>query len=133
MEQYHHKISRAYLEREPGKYLIPSRSKDVTDVSILKPEIKAVHIYIYPDEHSVVLEGNNLWFCHEVQLGEGNNVISIKNEAQTITCRSIQFNYRPTEKSDRLVSGQRMKVQLHSHFANTIRKQIPVEQVYCLY
>lgn len=130
MEEYRLKLFRAYLENEPQKYVTPAPVKDVAEVAILKPQLESFDIYIYPNEHTVVLEGNNLWFCHEVHLGETKDMIHIKNSAQMITGRSIQFNYDPTEKSHcLLINDKVVEVALHSHFANIIRKKITVKRV----
>lgn len=132
MEEYRPKMSRAYLEVEPQKYNVPMMPADFTEIVALKPDVKTVSVYKYPSEHIVVLEGNNLWFCHEVHLGEKENKFRIKN-SEAVTGRSIQFNYEPTEKSDHLVTDQKVKVALHSHFSNPIRRQIVVEQVWLIY
>ena len=134
MEEYHQKISAAHLEKEPQIYLAPtySESKKVIEVAELKPEVESFVIHTYPSEHTVVLEGKNLWFCHEVHLGEDeNNVIHTRNSAdsETITGRSIQFNYNPTPKSDRIIGKEKVKVKLHSHFSQPIRKKLQVHQV----
>ena len=136
MEEYQQKVFRAYLDKEPQKYVPPSiLGKEVPEVANLKPQLKSFHIYKYPDEHVVVLEGSGLWFCHEVHLGEMDNVIHVKNFPQLNTGRSIQFNYQPTEKSDRLIATKDKKVKyvIHSHFSNPIRKKILAEQVMCNY
>lgn len=130
MEEYHPKLFRAYLESEPKKYDMPaSVGKDVVEVSALNPEVKSVTIYKYPNEHSVVLEGKNLWFCHKVLLGENDAIVDIRSSIQTNTGCSIQFKYQPTEKSDPLLTSDVIQVKLHSRFANPIGEQIPVEQV----
>lgn len=73
MDEYGPKLFRAYLENEPEKYVMAQASvgKDVVEVGSLKPEVNSVNIYKYPDEHSAVLEGKNLWFCNEVHLVKG--------------------------------------------------------------
>lgn len=130
MEEYQQKIFRSHLEKLPEKYIPPSiSSKELKEVAELKPQVESFNIHTYPSEHTLVLEGSNLWFCHEVHLGEKENVIHIKNSAETITGRSIQFNYKPTKKTDRLINNDRVKVTLHSHFANPIRKRVEVQQV----
>ena len=130
MKEYQDKVLRTHLEKDPDKYVIPTTKKCDAEFSSLKPAVKSVSVYKYPNEHSVVLEGKNLWFCHEIQLGEGKNVLPIKSSAQNITGRSIQFNFRPTEVSERLVGNDgKMQVILHSHFAQQIQKRIKVKQV----
>ena len=131
MEDYHANLCRAYLDSEPQKYVKPDLvADDAAEVDGLKPEMKLVSIYKYPNEHSVVLEGSNLWFCHEIHLGKEKNKIHIKHSAEVVTGRSIQFNYSPTEKTDCLVSADdKIKVECHSHFSNRIKKPVLVLQV----
>ena len=128
MKEYRPKLSRAYLEVEPVIYAVPMKSMEFTEVPSLKPEVKTVSVHKFPDEHTVVFEGNNLWFCHEVHLSEGSKKFRIKN-SEAVTARSMQFRYEPTEKTEQLLAGKKVKVALHSHFSNPIRKQITIEQV----
>ena len=133
MDEYHNKVFRAHLEREPEKFTVSSLKTEATEVGMLKPKVKSIRIYAYPNEHAVVLEGENLWFCHEVDLGEGDALIRRVKNSNAITGRSIQFSYEPTGKSDLLVTHHNVKVTLRSHFANPIRnKDIIVEQVHKL-
>ena len=135
MKMYQLKVFRAYLDKEPQKF-IPElvSNKEVAEVPELKPQVESLDFHIYPGEHAVVLEGNNLWFCYEVHLGEKENVIHIKNSAD-ISGRSIVSNYPSTPKTNRLISDDKakVKVKLHSHFANPIRKNLEVQQVKASY
>lgn len=131
MGEYQQKVFRAHLEKEGNKYAAPMISCiDIAEVADLKPQVESFNIHTYPGEHTVVLDGSNLWFCHEVHLGEKDNIIHIKSSAETNAGRSIQFNYKATQMTDRLiVNNDKVKVTLHSHFANPIRKQLTVQQV----
>lgn len=130
MDGYHTKLLKACLEKEPQKYTVPSPVSKVAEILTLKPNVTSIQIYAYPNEYAVILEGENLWFCHEVDLGERETLIRKVNNPEAITGRSIQFNYcEPTGKSDLLLDNSKVKVTLHSHFANPIRRRIPVEQV----
>lgn len=129
MEGYWQKIFRSYLEKEP-KYHIPISTSDIQEMSSLKPDVKALEFHKYPSEHVVVLEGENLWFCHEIRLGEINNTLKIQDPAESVSRRSITFNYPPTDKTEAVISKDgRVKVTLSSHFANPIRRKITVLQV----
>lgn len=128
MEEYRTKIFRTHLDNEPSRYVPPTLPVDVLEVAMLKPEVKTVSVHRYPNEHIVVLEGNNLWFCHKVHITEKSNNFIVKN-SEAITGRSIQFSSEPTEMSDSLVTTKKVKLTLFSHFANPIRKHIMVEQV----
>ena len=133
MEEYRHNVFRSYLEKEPGKYLKPVKTqvtKQVKELTILKPEVTAVEFHEYPNEHVVVLEGNNLWFCHQIRIGETDNIQEINTPAQNITRQSIQFSFTPSRKTKNIVSiDGKVKIALYSHFANPIRRKITVKQV----
>ena len=136
MVEYGSSSFRSYLDREPDKFSVPGPVEAVTDIkaiNMLKPKATMVEFHMYPNEHVVVLEGDNLWFCHEIRLGEIDNILEIKTPAQNVTRRMIQFNFPPYEKLKNLVSEGKVKVTLHSHFANPIRQTIPVMQVRLLY
>ena len=132
MEEYRQKTFRSYLEKEPGRYLKPDTKqtvKQVKDLAFLKPEAKAVEFHEYPNEHVVVLEGNNLWFCHQIRIGEKENIQEINTPAQNITRQSIWFNFTPKTKNIVKFDDGKVKVALYSHFANPIRKNIAVDKV----
>jgi hypothetical protein len=129
MREYHVKLLRAHLNQDP-QYTKPTSTKTVADISELKLNVKSVSIYKFPNEHSVVLEGSNLWFCHEVLLGEGEHKVSAERSTEMFTGRSIQFNYEPTDNTDHLVVDDKIKVRLHSHFSPKLMDvRIFVEQV----
>lgn len=131
MSEYCHNSFRSYIDKDPGKYSLPSPSeavKDIKPINMLKPEVKGVEFHMYPKEHVVLLEGENLWFCHKIRLGEIENIVDIKTPAQNVTRRMIQFNFPPHELKN-LVTQGKVKVTLHSHFANPIRQKVQVMQV----
>ena len=132
MAEYGSNSFRSYLDREPDKFTVPGpveAVKEVKAINMLKPKATRVEFHMYPNEHVVVLEGENLWFCHKIRLGEFDNILDIKTPAQNVTQRMIQFNFPPYEKLKSLVSEGVVKVTLHSHFANPIRQNIQVMQV----
>lgn len=109
---------------------MPSPKKELKSITLLKPQVKGIELHKFPSEHAIVVEGDNLWFCHEIILGEGRNILSITNPAHLVSRRVIQFNYSPTEKTDRVIARNGIvKVTLNSHFSNSIRKKVKVEQV----
>ena len=83
-----------------------------------------------------MLEGENLSFCYEAQLGEQSNTLKIKSP-EHLTSRFIQFNFPPDEKTRNVNISEQdstMKVVLQSHFSNPIRKRVKVNKVrYCMY
>ena len=129
MEVYYKK-TKAYLGSTKGSLPLPSPKKELKNVSLLKPLVKGVELHKFPSEHAVVVEGENLWFCREILLGEGRNIISIANPMESVSRYIIQFNYPPTEKTDRVIARNGLvRVTLNSHFASSIRKRVKVEQV----
>ena len=132
MTEYGNNSFRSYLDREPDKFTVPGPAeavKEIKAISMLKPKATRIEFHIYPNEHVVVLEGENLWFCHKIRLGEFDNILDVKTPAQNVTQRMIQFNFPPYEKLKNLVSEGVVKITLHSHFANPIRQNIQVMQV----
>lgn len=133
MDEYQNKILKAFLLKDPDKFSLPPPQTDkFKGVSQLKPNVTGVEVHIFPNEHAVVLEGENLSFCYEVQLGEDSNVLKIKCPDHVST-RMIQFNCPPDNKTRNInISDDgTMKVTLRSHFSNPIRKRIKVNKVSC--
>ena len=132
MKQYLKKLWNSFLDTEPDCYVIPSSStKDVKKVELLKPNVRAAHIHVYPSEHAVVLEGENLSFCYAVQLGEMKNVLKIDTPA-LITPNMIRFNFPPNDKTRQIKvrkSDKTMKVVLFSHFSKRIQQRVEVNEV----
>lgn len=132
MADYANNSFRSYIDKEPGKYTLPGPAeavKDVKFINMLTPEAKRVEFHMYPNEHVVVLEGENLWFCHEIRLGENDN-LDIKTPAQNVTRRMIQFNFPPRPyQLKNLITQSKIKVTLHSHFASSIEQKVQVMQV----
>lgn len=88
----------------------------------LKPNINSVAFHHHGKELAVVLDGDNLWFCHKI------NIPTIKTEADNVSCRSIQFNYIPHDKNDIPKGSDTVLVRLHSHFANPKRNTVEAKE-----
>ena len=73
----------------------------------------------------MVLEGDNLWFCHQIQVGSGPAARTVRTPAPDMARCSIQFNYTPTSNEDFLVDSKAEEIQvtLYSHFAKPLRDQ----------
>ena len=134
MDGYRHNVFRSYLEKQPDKYSGPDQTqatKEIKEVSLLTPKVKTVEFHEYPNEYAVVLEGDNLWFCHHIQIG---NKSKIATAVQNITRRSIQFNFTPSD-SEKLAMPENghIEITLYSRFAQPIRDRATVKQVcrYC--
>lgn len=115
---------RSHLEKKP-KYELPNPSKDVSEISSLKPDVKAVELHKYHSELVITLEGENLWFCYAVKISDTEITIP-----ETMSRRSIMFNLCATEKTEQLMKrNAAVKITLLSHFANPIRRNIKIKQV----
>ena len=132
MDDYQPRVFRSYLDKGTEKYETPGRAKSmkhINEVAILKPQVDHVEFHKYSGEHAVILEGQNLWFCHEVRLGEKSNILHIKTPAEKVTGLSIKFNFKPSGKTAGLIVHGEVKVALKSHFAKPIRQTVAVGQV----
>lgn len=124
MEDYRRNTFRGYLEKPPDKYTVSANpTKQIKEVSVLKPDVEAVEFHEYPTECVIVLEGNNLWFCNEIRLG----TCSINSPPQNATRHSIQFSF--TLPSELTADDGPIKATLYSHFANPIRRRVPIKKV----
>ena len=130
MEDYQLKTLRCHLERE---YHLPELQERPTkmrlqEVSILQPRADLVEFHMYPDEHVIVLEGNNLWFCHKVHLGEDEKVVE-SNLATNIMRRKIEFRFTPSPNFDSIADNGGVAVKLYSHFAEPVCTQVLAKEV----
>ena len=131
MEEYRQSLLRGFLEKTLPKYSLPGPAGSVKEVGFLKPNVNTVEVHKYPDEVAVVLEGDNLWFCHQISLGD--YIPQIPRLAEHIARRSVQFNFCLSKRTAKIVNEDGyVKVTLFSHFANPIRRKVKAEQVSCL-
>ena len=127
MDDYKHSAVKGFLEKDSPKYVIPSSVEPVKEVVFLKPEVTTIEVHKYPNEVAVVLQGDNLWFCHEIRLG--NYVPPVPRLVEHIARRSIQFNFSLSETANIVTDGGYVKVTLFSHFANPIRRRVKADLV----
>ena len=85
----------------------------------LKPSVLAIDICHHGNETAVVLEGENLWFCHQVTVGGHHELLP----AQKATASSIQFNFPREDGSIDIERGE-VKITLQSHFSKSIKDSI---------
>lgn len=123
------KIITAYLRKEQSTSLPSTPSRRLYEVDFLKPKATSAEFHMLPNEHVIVLEGNNLWFCHKVCIGRNENSIVIDSPSN-IMRGSIQFNFKPSEKTERLCENGGVHVTLYSHFSNQVSKRIDTKKVY---
>ena len=97
-------------------------------VGILKPRPDLVEFHMYPDEYVIVLEGNNLWFCNRVHLGENEKIVE-SGLATNIMRRKIEFRFAPSPNFDSIAEDGGVAVKLHSHFAEPVCTQVSAKEV----
>ena len=90
----------------------------------LKPSVSSVTVSHHGEEVALILEGDNLWFCHKIKVGNRVGARVIKAKGPDTTRRSINFNYVPKHDGDLLIAPKDTKVSvtLYSHFSKPITK-----------
>ena len=58
-------------------------------IGMLNPTPMRIELQIYPNEHVLVLEGENIWFCHKLQLGDYSNSVDIDTDFKNVTQHMI--------------------------------------------
>lgn len=102
-------------------------SPRLQEVSILQPRADLVEFHIYPDEYVIVLEGNNLWFCHRVHLGEKEETKS--DLATNIMRRKIEFRFTPSSNIESIADNDGVTVKLYSHFTEPVVTKVRAKEV----
>ncbi len=123
MALYHKMVLRSHLDQLP-EYRIPAPVQQaVPEMKNLKPSAQAVAFHCHGNELAVVITGENLWFCHHVQVGSHKE----KVEAGDVSRKSIQFNCG-LDSGDLGFSADsdRVKVKLESHFCNPVKPNVEV-------
>ena len=124
------KIVTAYLRKEePSALPSPLSKQPLKEVEFLKPRATSAEFHMFPNEHVVVLEGNNLWFCHKICIGRNENSIIIDSPSN-IMRSSIQFNFSPSRKTEKLCENGGVHVTLYSHFVPHTSKMIDTKKVF---
>ena len=96
---YGRTLSESYLEREPERHTPAARAMEkVERMGMLIPTLARVELQIHPNEHVLVLEGENLWFCNKLQLVDYSNMVDIDTNFQNVTQYMIRFNFAPNER-----------------------------------
>ena len=129
MDEYISLIRRSHLDK-PEKYALPKSTREVSEVSDLKPKIvEPLKYYDYPNERVVVLQGDNLWFSYKICLDEkGPNDCEFNTLTENTTQFMVEFRATLEESSD-LRSTKQVKLSLYTHFASPIRQTLEIAQV----
>lgn len=136
MDLYIQLIFRSHLEKAPDKYVMPNADKAVRDTSeltVLKPKVIGLDVHEYPNEHVIVLQGDNLWFSYKIcfeEKGEKDESHEIDTPAENTTKAMIEFHIPDTHKAYYNLSSQKkVKLALYTHFAKPIRQTVDIRKV----
>ena len=110
-----------YLDQAPKLSLPSSPAHPPGGMAELKPSVRAVDICHHGNETAVVLEGENLWFCHQVTVGGHHELLP----AQKATASSIQFSLSRQDNSISIEDG-RVEICLQDHFSRPIKESVEV-------
>ncbi len=130
MDVYHKMVLRSHLDQLPS-YQIPSpMQQEIPEMKFLKPLAQAVAFHRHGNELAVVIAGENLWFCHSIQVGSRKE----KVEARDVSRRSIQFNCElDSEDLGFSADSDTVTVKLESHFYNPAKGKVQVtHKVSCM-
>ena len=121
MSVYCKNIFDAHLDKPP-KYTFPESPKHaIGDVDDLKPCVNEILIHHHGNQSAIVLEGKNLWFCHQISFREHK----MKVAASDISDTSIQFNVAYIKSgSEPALKCYKEFVTLYNHFSS---KPIKIE------
>ena len=91
----------------------------------LKPSVSSVTVSHHGEEVALILEGENLWFCHKIKIVNRAGARIITATGPYVTKRSINFNYVPQHSGDLLIAPRdtTVSVTLYSHFSKPITKR----------
>ena len=138
MSTYHVKVLRGYLEKEPGRYVIPQRSssKSKERVKSLLPSISKVdlHLHKHPDgqELAVVINGDNLWFCNSIEITVcESEQLKIEISAEHVARKQICYNqsFHNETFTPEQIGMDYIPVKVYSRFADPIAKEVPMSIV----
>ena len=94
MKLYHQHVLRGYLDKED--YNIPPRKEAVGLVKSLIPSISKVELYQHKhpggNELSIVITGDNLWFCTGIEVKISRFNVKITTSVESVTQKQISYN-----------------------------------------
>lgn len=131
MNGYRKGVLRSYMKKDDC--YVPSRRAssltEISEVSILAPNTEEAEFYAYPGIHEVNLNGENLYFCRKICLGD-TAAIKVKTPAEDVSPRQIVLYLKASDETKSLISEAcTISVKLYSHFAKVLTFTIPVVKV----
>uniref|UniRef100_A0A1X7TTQ8 Death domain-containing protein n=1 Tax=Amphimedon queenslandica TaxID=400682 RepID=A0A1X7TTQ8_AMPQE len=129
MQAYYQYVLRGYLDKE--QYCIPSRkSLAAGSVESLVPSISKIELcqHKHPggNELSIVINGDNLWFCSEIEVNFSNFNALIETSVESVAQKQICYNQLLNHEcffEDRSTTSQ---IRVHSRFSNPLKSDVPI-------
>ena len=118
------KVLCRYLERSPLYSMPPLYATAYEMLEISHPSVKQLNVDIYDNEVAVTVEGQNLWFCQQVTVGN----YTVETPADKVTGNSIQFNCNINQKKALAIQNDKVRVTIQNQFCKPIKiRECPVE------
>ena len=129
MKTYHQHVLRGYLDKE--KYNIPPRKELVGAVKSLIPSISKVELYQHKHpggtELSIVITGDNLWFCTDIEVKFSHFDVHIKTSVESVTQKQISYNQLLDCKCFLPEDGStNCTIKVYSRFSNDDTTNVPI-------
>ncbi len=106
----------------------PKPGLPVNDLSVVKPSITSVDFRRHGREVCVTVNGDNLWFCHHIQVAQYKTKVCAKDTSE----HSLQFNYDAENSSKISMDADDVRVVLSGHFSNPVKdSRAPVTRKVC--
>lgn len=127
---YNELIQQAFIRNEKFGPKLQYKFRDDFSVMLdVKPSASVVNFTRIGDEISLVVEGDNLWFCNQIKVGSRDDGRIINTDLSNASKRSVHFNYTPKDISDLIVGGEKViRLHLVSHFCNPIKQDVEVNK-----
>lgn len=129
MKSYYQHILRGYLDKE--EYNIPPRKELVGAVKSLIPSISKVELYQHKHpggtELSIVITGDNLWFCTDIEVKFSHFDVHIKTSVESVTQKQISYNQLLDRKCFLPEDGStNCFIKVYSRFSNDDTTNVPI-------
>ena len=120
MEGYYCDVIKSFANEPPSSTTVCNAS--FPDIPLVKPTPCSVAFHCHGKEIAVTVTGENLWFCHQVQVGPRKEDVT----AEAVSQKLIQFHSSLEDDMELLASSSEIRVSLQSHFCKPIRKTVKV-------
>jgi len=104
----------------------PQPRKPVTEANSLKPLVQSLEYHHYDDLDSILIQGENLWFLHQVHIDPHD----LLTQPQDVSSNVVQFSCPPTATSVQQAGSNEASastgIKAFSHFSDPVASSIPV-------